>query len=202
MICMHCTCNMCLANSSPCRCASWDALPTCTPQKWAHAGPIHAQGFACETCAQGVMLVPASPACLPVTRRSRLWLFLSYIVSFAAIVAAIWVMIAHYCECGMHVRAHVRARARHCRHSWDSMSTQLAGCTEEGGMQHAASRMWATHGGGISHHHACSTLQHGGWCIQAVTAHTCMPRCCDMPRCTLASLPFPPLPRGASLLLA
>lgn len=28
--------------------------------------------------------------------RSRLWLFLSYIVSFAAIVAAIWVMIAHY----------------------------------------------------------------------------------------------------------
>ncbi|EFJ44911.1 hypothetical protein VOLCADRAFT_118500, partial [Volvox carteri f. nagariensis] len=28
--------------------------------------------------------------------RSRLWLFLSYIVSFASIVAAVWVMLAHY----------------------------------------------------------------------------------------------------------
>ena len=31
--------------------------------------------------------------------RARVWLFLSYIVSFASIVAAVWVMIAHYCEC-------------------------------------------------------------------------------------------------------
>ncbi|KXZ55178.1 hypothetical protein GPECTOR_3g324 [Gonium pectorale] len=28
--------------------------------------------------------------------RSRLWLFASYVVSFASIVAAVWVMIAHY----------------------------------------------------------------------------------------------------------
>ncbi|KAG2448465.1 hypothetical protein HYH02_006357 [Chlamydomonas schloesseri] len=28
--------------------------------------------------------------------RSRLWLFVSYIVSFASIVAAVWVMLAHY----------------------------------------------------------------------------------------------------------
>ncbi len=45
-------------------------------------------------------------SCALCMRRPRFWLFVSYIVSFGAIVGAVWVLIEHYGELGLRATNH------------------------------------------------------------------------------------------------
>lgn len=59
-----------------------------------------ATGFFQVTCALKVLfaLLPSLSSCPFSTCRSRFWLFLSYVVSFASVVGAVWVLMQHYGE--------------------------------------------------------------------------------------------------------
>lgn len=64
----------------------------------------HSQHYVCWALLLPVMLLLLNwSACLPAclcTHRSRFWLFLSYVVSFASVVGAVWVLMQHYGEPG------------------------------------------------------------------------------------------------------